>query len=400
MHTAVTHERPQPGRREGVDNDNWIDGPHNRWGFWHVRELTRTARIARGNGAVWQLPERRSDLSEFFTVLGDQSYTLAEALEAMYTDAFVVVHQGEIVYEWYVEGGSPDRTHLLMSVSKSFTAALIGALVGEGLVHPDVTASTYVPALRGTAWDGATVQHLLDMSAAVVFNEEDYDDPESDGCLIEFASGYRLGHRDDLPPDTLAWAMSLPPQGEHGDRFQYRSIITDILGWVAEEVTGQRFADAFSDRVWSRLGVEHDADVIVDGKGFAAVEGGICVTARDLARFGLMNLQRGNVRGAQVVPAEWTDRVLCDDTTLRAHYAASSAADPSTPEAYYHDCWWVWDAAKGRYAGHGINGQMVLVDRSTQTVIAQMSTWPHRMDPHLSDFGAQVATDLLAHLSR
>jgi CubicO group peptidase (beta-lactamase class C family) len=101
-----------------------------------------------------------------------------------------------------------------------------------------------------------------------------------------------------------------------------------------------------------------------------------------------------------VVPAEWTDRVLCADPTLIAHYAASSSGDPATPQAYYHDCWWVWDAAKGRYAGHGINGQMVLVDRSTNTVIAMMSTWPHRMDPQLSDFGSRVAEELLDHLSR
>jgi hypothetical protein len=60
----------------------------------------------------------------------------------------------------------------------------------------------------------------------------------------------------------------------------------------------------------------------------------------------------------------------------------------------------VWDAAKGRYAGHGINGQMVLVDRSTNTVVAQVSTWPNRMDPHLAEFGSRLAEQLLDHLSR
>ena len=164
-------------------------------------------------------------------------------------------------------------------------------------MRTDELASTYVPALRGTAWDGATVQHLLDMSAGVAFNEEDYDDPESDGCLIEFVSGYRPRQRTDLPADTASWILSLPAQGSHGDRFQYRSIITDVLGWIVEEVTGQRFADVFSDRIWSRIGAEHDADLIVDACGFPTVEGGICATPRDLARFGQMHLQRGAVRG-------------------------------------------------------------------------------------------------------
>ena len=400
MHTEVTRTRPAPARRDGVTDDNWQEAPFNRWGFRHVREFTRTARISRGQGAVRHLPERFVDLSDFVTLVGDESFTLWEALEAAYVDAFVVVRDGAVVHEWYAEGMDPHGTHLLMSVSKSLTSTLVGALVAEGLVDPAEQAVAYVPELKGTAWDGGTVQHLLDMSAAVAFNEEDYDDPQSDGCLIEFASGYRLGQRDDVPGDTVSWVVSLEPQGEHGDRFQYRSIITDVLGMVIESVTGQRFSEAFSDRIWSRIGAEHDADIIVDPKGFPTVEGGICTTARDLARLGLLHLERGAVGGAQVVPAEWTDRILCADPTLIAHYAASSSGDPATPESYYHDCWWVWDASKGRYAGHGINGQMVLVDRSTNTVIAMMSTWPHRMDPHLSDFGSRVAAELLDHLSR
>ena len=400
MHTAVDRNRPTPAHREGVTADNWIDGPFNRWGFRHVRELAGTARIRRGAGPVRHLPERYVDLSGFVTQTGGESFTLVEALEAAYVDGFVVVRDGALVHEWYAEGMDPHGTHLLMSVSKSLTSALIGALVGEGLVRVDELASAYVPALRRTAWEGATVQHLLDMSAGVAFNEEDYDDPESDGCLIEFVSGYRPSRRVDLPTDTAAWILSLAPQGEHGDRFQYRSIITDVLGWIVEAVTGQRFADAFSDRIWSRIGPEHDADIIVDARGFPTVEGGICATARDLARFGLMHLERGAVGGAQVIPAAWTDSVLCADPTLIAHYAASSSADPDTPNAYYHDCWWVWDAAKGRYAGHGINGQMVLIDRSTNTVIAMVSTWPNRMDPQLSQFGNQMASDLLDHLTR
>jgi CubicO group peptidase (beta-lactamase class C family) len=400
MKTPVSRIRPERARRDGVNSDNWIDGPFNRWGFRHVRELTGTARITRGNGPVRVLPERQGDLHDLVTSFGHESFRLAEALEATYSDAFVVTHDGEIVYEWYAEGMAADDTHLLMSVSKSLTSTLIGALVGERLVDPEEAAHAYVPALCGTAWEGATVQHLLDMSAGVEFDESDYDDPESAGCLIEQISGYTTHRRPDLPADTAAWIVRLPAQGVHGDRFEYRSIITDVLAWVAEAVTGQRFADVFADRIWSRVGAEQDADIIVDAVGFPTVEGGICCTARDLARIGLLHLERGMVGGTQVIPAAWTDRILSDDPVLRAYFAAGDAADPANPKAYYHDCWWVIDAALGRYKASGINGQHLWVDRSTKTVIAHQSTWPNRMEDDLYAFDKRLGLDVLTHFAR
>jgi CubicO group peptidase (beta-lactamase class C family) len=399
MKTPVSRSRPTPASRDGVSSDNWIDAPYNRWGFRHVRELAHTARIRRGVGPVWHLPEHGGALHDLEVVLEAEMFRLAEALEAAYSDAFVVVHDGAIVFEWYAEGVRPDDTHLLMSVSKSLTSTLIGVLVGEGLVDPTERADRYAPVLLGTAWEGCTVQHLLDMTAGVEFDESDYDNPESAGCLIEAVSGYTTARRPGMPSDTIAWALSVPSQGEHGDRFEYRSIITDILALVAEAVTGERFADLFSDRIWSRIGVEHDADIIVDPAGFPTVEGGICVTPRDFARFGQMVLQRGVVGAVQVVPAWWIDRALEADDVL-VEYFRETRIDPAHPNASYHDCWWVVDPAKGRYAGHGINGQHLWIDRSTNTVIAHQSTWPGRMDDDLYLLDKAIALTVLDSFAR
>ena len=399
MHTPVAHSRPEPMRREGCTSENWTEGPWNRWGFSHVRELARTARISRGDGPVWVLPP--ADPAVAARVAGTVvphptgDFSLVDALEAAYTDAFVVVHRGAVALEWYAEGIRPDRTHLVMSVSKSFTSTLIGSLVGDGLVEPEAAVERYVPSLRGTAWEGATVQHLLDMTAGVQFDEDDYDNPQSDGVLIEQVSGYITHQGGTVPPDTETWIRSVPPQGTHGDRYQYRSLITDVLAMIVEEVTGQRFADAFSARIWSRIGPEHDADIIVDAKGFPTVEGGICVTPRDLARLGLLHLQRGTVRGEQVIPASWTDHALEDDGTRRAQFAA---ANPVRAHEFYKDCWWIIDAARGLYAGHGINGQHVFVDRATDTVIAVQSTWPNRLDFPLVEFSTHIVMQVLAGL--
>jgi CubicO group peptidase (beta-lactamase class C family) len=415
-HTPLGRDRPAAasdlGVRSGaadpairVTSANWIDPPFNRWGFSHVRELTRTACVGRGDGPGWRQPERDDPAVPAVRFEhGGSEWTYLQALQATYTDAAVVVHRGEVVFEYYDTGISPTQPHLLMSVSKSLTASLIGVLVGEGRLRTDELVVEHVAELAGTSWEGCTVQHLLDMTGGVAFSEHDMDDPESDGCLIEQISGYTLAvgaadRRPELPPDTRAWIRSLGNQQPHGAAFVYRSILTDVLGWIVEEVTGQRFAEVLSDRVWSRLGAEHDADLIVDATGFPVVEGGLCVTARDLARFGQMHLQRGVANGVQVVPAMWIDRALERDQALVDSFEAGYDADPANPEAYYHDCWWVLDAAHGRYGGYGIGGQNLLIDRPSETVVVKLSSWPKRIDPLLAALGAAAHTALLDHLA-
>ena len=377
-------EGTPPAPERLVTPDNWIDGPYNRWGFRHVRELARTARIPRGDGPVHELPSDPLDLGSVPVVFDGGTTPFADALAHSYTDAVCIVHDGRIVFEHYVDGMRPDETHLLMSVSKSLTATLIGVLAGEGVLDPGATVPEYIRALRGTSWEGCTLQHLLDMRAGTRFDEEDYENPDSDGVLIEEISGYRPRRREGLPANTYEWIASLPNARPHGGAFEYRSILTDVLAWVAAEATGTRFPDLFSRLIWSRIGAERDAEIIVDEAGFAIVEGGICTTVRDLARFGLMHLNDGAIGGEQVVPAAWIARLLTPDDDLVAAFESETLA--ALPRAFYHDQWWVWDAAAGIYSGYGINGQQLLVHRPTRTVIARFSTWPTRSDDRLGQY--------------
>jgi CubicO group peptidase (beta-lactamase class C family) len=380
-----------------VTPDNWIEGPFNRWGFLHVRELARTARIPRGDGPVAPLEADPHDLGSLTVAFEGAAVPLAAALEHTYTDGICVVQDGRVVFEHYVDGMRPDDTHLLMSVSKSLTATLIGVLAGQGVLDPDALVTDCIAALRGTAWEGCTLQHLLDMRAGTRFDEEDYENPNSDGVLIEQISGYRPSRRTDLPANTYAWIMALTNDGVHGGPFRYRSILTDVLAWAAAEATGTRFPDLFSRLIWSRIGAERDAEVIVDAAGFAVVEGGICTTLRDLARFGVMHLNDGAAGEERVVPAAWIARLLERDESLIAAYDRDLLGH--LPNAFYHDQWWVWDAAAGIYSGYGINGQQLLIHRPTRTVIARFSTWPTRSDERLFRYAEATNLAVLEHLA-
>jgi CubicO group peptidase (beta-lactamase class C family) len=383
--------------RGEANSANWIDSPQNRWGFVHVRELTRTARIGGSPDPVQPLPRSLDDISAFEFDHLERRWTFGEMLDATFTDALMVVRDGAVLFEHYGGLMRPTDTHLLMSVSKSLTSTLAGVLVGLGLIDTSRFVPDYIPSLRGTSWEGCTLQHLLDMRAGTRFDEEDYANPDSDGVLIEQISGYRPRTRPDLPADTYAWIAALDNERAHGGPFEYRSILTDVLAWVAMEATGTRFPELFSRRIWSRIGAEHDADIIVDAAGFPVVEGGICTTLRDLARFGLMHLQDGEIDGRRVVPAAWIARLLQRDNELIAAFDDDLLA--AHPHAFYHDQWWIWDGEAGIYSAYGINGQQLLIHRPSRTVIARFSTWPERSDERLFAEAEAANRALLAHLA-
>jgi CubicO group peptidase (beta-lactamase class C family) len=370
--------------RDGTDSTNWIDSPRNRWGFLHVRELTRTARIAASPQPLDALPKQPVDISGFAFDHLDRRWTIGEMLDATYTDGLMVVHDGSVLFEHYGGLMQPTDTHLLMSVSKSLTSTLAGVLVGEGVIDPAGFVPDYIHSLRGTAWEGCTLQHLLDMRAGTKFDEDDYGDPDSDGRLIEQVSGYTSAVRTDLPANTYEWIGKSVNTADHGGPFQYRSILPDVLAWVMSEATGETFPDLFSRHIWSRL-ARHDADIIVDSAGFPVVEGGICTTLEDLARFGVMCLQRGEFDGQIVVPPDWMARPTTHNEELIYAFVLPLQAGRAGPNSCYHDFWWVYDSVAGIYCGLGINGQTLMIHHPSNTVIAKFSTWPDRMDYALAD---------------
>ncbi len=371
---------------------NWQDPPLNRWSFLHVREIVPTARIGRGDGPVTELSrdEHRLDAIRFH--VGHHAYTVSGMLEQTFTDGFLVIHEGRVVAESYPNGMTPDTTHLLMSVSKSLTAGLVGALAGQGIIDPEALVTDYVDELRHTSFEDCTLRDLLDMRAGTRF-VEDYDDLDADARVYERVWGWRPREGLELPPDGYAYMRGLPNVRPHGGPFQYRSILTDVLGWVVERAGGASFASLFSTHIWSHLGAEQDAEITVGPHGCPFPDGGICATLRDLGRFGLMHLEHGVIAGRRVVPETWVADILRPDDDLRSAYAASPdvRSYPAFPDMHYRSQWWVLDPKRGIYTGSGINGQQLFIHEPSRTVIAKLSTWPVAWDERLGNLHSAAA---------
>ena len=368
---------PPPLGEQLVTLANWQDPPYNRWAFQHVRELIPTARIRRASVAG-ELASAPVDLGEVSFTHSGRELSVAEMLEQSFTDGFLVLHRGRVLYEQYLNGMQPDTPHLLMSVSKSVVATVAGILAERGILDVSAAVTAVVPHLAGTSFDGATVQQLLDMRTGTKF-DEDYENVESDARTYERVYLWRPDDGRPRTADALSYYATLVNDGEHGGPFRYRSILTDVLGWVTERASGRRLHELIAELIWAPMGAENDAEITVDGHGNALADGGMCATLRDLARFGAQYLPNG------LVSAAWRS-----DTARGAADGAAAFVTGERParwpeNAHYRNCWWVRDPDAPFLMAAGIYGQNIYVMPAEELVIAKLSTWPTALSPALED---------------
>jgi CubicO group peptidase (beta-lactamase class C family) len=373
---------------------NWQDPPGNRWAYWHVAELLPAYQVSRGSGQPRPLPvsaaaEDQASLLAVPVTRADQSAstgsisTVADVLADTYTDAYLVLQDRELVTEWYGPLGAPDRPHALMSVSKSVVGCVAAVLADRGQLDVDLEITAYVPELAASGYAGALVRHVLDMRSGVRFGEE-YANPDSDIRRLDEWVGWQPGEGE--PRGLYRFLATLQAEAPHGSRFLYRSAESDVLGWVCERAAGRPMADLISELIWAPMGAEHDADLLHDGLGTAVHDGGLCATARDVARFGQMLLDGGlapdGAGGARrVVPPQWLRRAWAVDSDTRAAFAASPA-EWAFPGGWYRHQFWFRPGDYGDVLlGLGIHGQMLHVSRRTSTVCVKFSSWPQAQHP-------------------
>jgi hypothetical protein len=362
-----------------VTLENWLLPPFNRWSLQHLGELMPSARIAAGDH-VRELPRAERDLGGVAFDHDGERWTIDEMLEATATDGFLVLRGGEIVTERYANGMTPETRHVQFSVTKSVVATLAGILIDRGAMHADDDLAAVIPELAGTAWEGATVQHVLDMRTGTKFSE-DYEDLESAMAPYTVASGMAPRTHPDEPTDTYSFLASLQNDREHGGAFDYRSPVTSMLGWLCERAGEARLAELLGRELWAPIGAERDASIVVDRHGYAMAAGGMSATLRDLGRFGQAWLDGGVVAGREVVPPAWIADTLTGQHDSRDAYAAARADDDlAFPDAFYRNKWWVLDPAVPLYTGIGIHGQYVTVHGPSRVVIAKFSSLPQADD--------------------
>ena len=290
--------------------------------------------------------------------------TFDEFLTATQTNAFLVVRDGKITYEKYLNGKTESTVLPSYSVAKTMTSLVIGQLIDEGVLRESDTFVSILPTFKaGTSFDKVTIKDLLDMNSGIGVSDNYPSGPSGWGVAI--AQMYATTDMNFFINNNRKM------REEPGTFPEYRSVNTQMLGLIIQEVTGNKLADEFSDRIWKLVGADYDATWNVDKVG--GHEKAFCcfnATARDYARVGVALMDD---RSGVASPA-WTARLSTPVVTL--DYSWGYGAQ-------------MWHPYPGINLMLGLHGQYIYQDKANNTVIVKLSDMPTSADG-ISDDVADV----------
>lgn len=339
--------------------------------FRNIGRLFPTRTVKRGTD-VFPIPASDTRLEAFEFESDGKRYDLYDYVTLNDVTGILIVEGGEAVFELYQADNTEETRWMSMSVVKSISATLVGAAIEDGHIGTiDDPVVDYLRQLGGSAYDGVTVRHLLQMSSGVAWNEA-YTEPASDRrAMLEAQISQQPGAILDL-------MAALPRAAEPGTTWNYSTGETQIVAALLEAATGMPVADYLSEKVWANFGMASDATWWLESPGGLEVGGsGLSATLRDYARFGLFLLADGVVEGKRVLPdgflAEATQRQRIGGELVEYGYMFWPVPDA---DGSYRD---------GAYAAIGIFGQYVYVNPAKSLVVAMWGAQSKPVDTWVVD---------------
>ena len=314
---------------------------------------------------------------------GLDSARLREALDYLHanaggvgTDETIIVRNGYLIWE----GPDANNVHEIYSCTKTFTSTVLGLLATEGVLHVDDYAAKYLPSLddQYPAYAQIKLSHLATMTSG-------YDSLMGDGW--KFYETDPQKHHEYV----LTFTTPGPPLFAAGTSFKYHDPAVHILGHILTKAAGEPLEEVFKKRVadpigmkqfrWSNYG-NKDGVLFNNPAGTPGKDqGGVYSSPRDLTRYGLLYLNKGNWNGQQILDASFVER-------------AASTQVPAEVKTKYFDLtgrygffWWTngikadgtrpWPSAPPRtFTAHGAGRNFIFVIPEWRLVIVRLSPAP------------------------
>ena len=357
---------PPRDQRIRFADGTFYQWPQLKWSFAHMEQLVPTKAAWRGSGPVCVLEQKPVPFEQLRVRPTDgEPVSFDTAMEGTNTDALAVIHRGALVHESYRGHTTEHTRHIIMSCNKSLVGMVAECLIADGLLTDDTKVIDVLPEVAGSAWEDATLRHVLDMTVGMEFHE-DYLDPESDVWVFLRSTGMLPSRPGDIDA-VCDFLPTIRKAGDHGDLFAYREPNIFLLGWLLRRATNSDIASQVSERIWQHIGAEHDYLFTLDASGAEATA---MATLRDFARFGQFVLDTSDADD-HVLPRAAVESVLGggDQST----FARGDMAH--MPDWSYRSQWWI------RHLGHricpvarGAHGQMLYLDPANELVIARFGS--------------------------
>ena len=328
--------------------------------FQHTPEIQPTVKINSSEHAFQFQKEDNIDLADGFQFSG-HFYPTDQFMKETKTSAMLVIRDDVIKYEEYFFGGDKNTVFSSNSMGKSFVSALMGIAVSEGYIHSvDDPLGKYIPEFVGTDLEDIPIKACLQMASGIDFNE-DTD-----------MSGFSL--RTLLGTPAMKVIAKYGVQEAPYTYRRYLSINTEILGQVIKNATGQGLGAYMQEKLWKKIGSEHDAYWTLSN-GTELANGGLSISLRDYARFARLYLNGGNYNGEQILPKDWVK----DSLDISADYSKPGANNDGYNAIGYGYQWWVPEGDQGEFMAIGVYGQFIYVNPTNHVIIVKVNADPNFM---------------------
>lgn len=295
--------------------------------------------------------DRQRQIAPKSVEINGKSQTFESFLSEHETVAFMVIRNDSILYEQYFSGYDSSSIVASFSVAKSYTSALIGCAIDDGLIlNVNEPITKYIPEMTQNGFDKVTIRHLLQMTSGIAFNESYYN-PFGDAATFYYGR--------QLDEKTIKLKLARQP----GTQFEYTSGSTQLLGLVlTRALKTESVTQYFERKLWKPMNMEFSGSWSIDKKdGMEKTFCCINARARDFAKFGRLYLNKGNWNGTQLVSSAWVEE--------------STKADRNEGGVpYYKYQWWLETDNPNQYCAQGHLGQYIFVDKVKNIIIIRLGS--------------------------
>ncbi len=347
---------------DSINKSRWdIGGRLSQYTFRYMSEFFPVGVIQKSS-QPYQFPNNpKKSFNSIIIKSKTGTLSLDDYLKKLHIASFIVVQKGVVVYEKYFSM-LPDDKHTLQSVNKVITSTIITSLINEKKIDVNQSIEKYIPELQGSDWQDISVKDILNMRSgmdnrSIDFETGPFTNPLHKNYQLESALGI-LPKAETTPSSVYKYLIGLKKDTVPDVQAAYSNINTFVLGWLAEKITGKKYADLVTERIWKPMGASSDAYVCLSDQGIAWPHGGMSATLRDLARFGML-FTKSEIKAR--------NESLVSFAQIKEIFDAPPLTNSFAPFKWAYQ----WDLANdGVMMKGGFGGQALYIDSNKEIVIA------------------------------